>query len=51
MEAIRKKAEDVLDDLKCPKYGKTFSTKKDLIEHGKTHVEDIAKDVKSKLNL
>jgi uncharacterized C2H2 Zn-finger protein len=51
MEALKKKAEEVLDDLKCPTCGASFTTKAELITHGKTHVEDAAKDLKSKLKL
>ena len=51
MEAIKNKAEEVLDDLKCPACGASFTTKEELMKHGKTHVEDTAKDFKSKLKL
>ena len=43
--------EEVLDDLKCPTCGASFKTKEELMKHGKTHVEDTAKDLKSKLKL
>jgi 3D (Asp-Asp-Asp) domain-containing protein len=51
MEALKKKAKDIGSDMKCPKCDMYFSSKEELIEHGKTHVDDITKDVTSKLNL
>ena len=51
MEAFKKKAEESLGNLKCPKCSKSFSTKDELIAHGKTHIQDVTSDLKSKFKI
>ena len=38
-------------DLKCPKCGKTFSTKEEMAEHVKVHAKDAMDSMKSGLKL
>ena len=41
----------LLMDLKCPKCGKTFSTKEDMAEHVKVHAKDAMDSMKSGLKI
>jgi len=38
-------------DLKCPKCGKTFSNKEEMVEHAKVHAKDTMDGMKSGLKL
>ena len=38
-------------DLKCPKCGKTFSTKEEMVEHMKVHAKGAIDSMKSGLKL
>ena len=38
-------------DLKCPKCGKTFSKKEEMVEHAKVHAKDAMDSMKSGLKL
>ncbi len=38
-------------DLKCPKCGKTFSTKEEVVEHAKVHAKEGMDIMKSGLKL
>ena len=51
MEAFKKKAEESLSSIKCPKCGKSFSTKDELVAHGKTHAQDGADNLTSQFKL
>ena len=38
-------------DLKCPKCGKTFSNKEEMVEHAKVNAKDLMDGMKSGLKL